>query len=61
VFFNSDAGPETAQDSGFAPRSSKLREEYSALDFSADNSPCNVKELDDSMRPSLDRGEGKQK
>ncbi|XP_076446445.1 OCIA domain-containing protein 1-like isoform X2 [Babylonia areolata] len=44
-----DAGPENDS------HSEKMRETYSSIDTSVDMTRWNVKELDDNMRPSLDR------
>ena len=43
---------------GYTQPAGKMREEYSSIDVSSDTQPSAVRELDDNLRPTMDR-EGK--
>ena len=51
---SADAGPAL----NYTQPRNKMRDEYSSMDVSSDSAPSNVKELDDNLRPTMDR-EGK--
>ena len=51
---STDAGPGF----GYTQPAGKMREEYSSIDVSSDTQPSAVRELDDNLRPTMDR-EGK--